>query len=100
MSKYQEKDDEYDYYRELYIKAIGTQQFPWVPAYYYYMQNIDRIDVMSFVDFQEDILAMSSLCQDTETAFEQVTQPIYDTLDHYFGLNQLISKDNKILKLI
>lgn len=97
---YKEKDDEFSYYRDLYIKCISTQKFPWEPAYYYYMQNIDRIDVMSIDDFQDELLTASSLYNDTQEAFKAVSQPIYATLDDYYEVQLLLAKDNKVIKLV
>lgn len=97
--RYQEKDSEYNYYRELYIEAISKQQFPWEPAYYYYMQNIDRIDVMSLEDFQEEMLTLSSVYDSTDAAFDNISAPIYETLDQYFNIAVLI-KNDKAVKLV
>ena len=97
---YQEKDDEYYHYRDLYIDAVSRAQFPWDAAYYYYMQNIDRIDVMSRDAFQDDLLTIHGLCDDEEDAYDKVSAPIYAALDNYFNIATLISKTNEVVKLV
>jgi hypothetical protein len=85
------KDEDYEHYRIEYLKSLKTAMFPWTPAYYYYMQNIDRIDVMGFKEFQQQIHALA------QQKGEEVSKTIYQFLDNYFEVNELIGKDNKTL---
>lgn len=96
---YLEKNEEFERYRRIYLACLSTQQFPWEPAYYYYMQNIDRIDVLAFEDFRDELLTASSLYDNTKEAFNMVSAPIYETLDSYFDVQQLIHND-KVIKLL
>lgn len=97
---YEQKDGDFEHHRNLYLACLLQKKFPWTPAYYYYMQNIDRIDVMSFADFQDDLLTISSMQGNIEEEFENVSSHIYQALDQYYMVQQLLTKDNQPIKLL
>lgn len=91
-----DEGDEYDFHRALYISNLTKGVFPWKAAYYYYCLHIDRIDIMSFHAFKETI-QLESLQADVK---DDVSGPIYIALDQYYTPVMLMSKDNKLLKVL
>ena len=94
------KDEEFDKYRKSYLDSISNSIFPWEAAYYYYTQNVNRIDIMGIHEFQESILEECAKCESAEAAYQIVTLPMYDILDRYYDIQVLVSEDNKAIKLV
>jgi hypothetical protein len=79
------KQQEYLEHRSTYIKNLSTGQFPWVPAYYFYLKNVNRIDVMGLHDFRDNL---SVLGRENPNIHDH----IYDQLDRYYNVVFLIDK--------
>lgn len=97
---YTTKDEEYNYYRELYISDMHRNRFPFEAAYYYYSQNINRIDMLTFEDFKDSLLSVSHACGGHMESFQTVSKPIYTVLDTYYNVTELLSQDNKLIMLV
>lgn len=95
----QEPTEEYQRYRALYIHCLNTEQFPWGPAYYYYVTTTKSIDIYPYEDFKNSILDKNAQCSTNEEAFLTVTQPMYDQLDEFFSPTILLDKHDQVLML-
>lgn len=94
-----EVEQDFEYYRDAYIVALLNGTFPWESAYFYYTEHIDRIDIMSFREFQEDISDKSEVASIAgKDPITEISLPIYDALEKYYEPNY-IEKDNKIVKI-
>ena len=89
--------EDYDTYRTLYIKHLNEATFPWRPAYYYYCETTDDIDMMSFAKFKEHVQLESLSAKDK---LKDVSEPIYDALDKYFNPVLLMTKDSELIRVI
>jgi len=88
-----DEEEEFEYYRDLYVKALNEKIFPWKSAYYYYETNIHAVDIMSFEEFRETV-QLESLSSD------DISGSIYAALDTYYVPTMLLAPDNKLLKMI
>tara|TARA_R110000772_G_scaffold94399_2_gene192262 strand:- start:223 stop:501 length:279 start_codon:yes stop_codon:yes gene_type:complete len=91
-----DEGNEFEFHRALYISNLTKGVFPWKAAYYYYCLHIDRIDIMSLAAFKESIQLESLQAEDKE----DISGPIYIALDKYYSPVMLMSKDNKLLKVL
>jgi hypothetical protein len=85
---------EHAMYRNKYLKHLSSGTFPWECAYYYYTCNINRIDIMSFREFKDDLTEISKLNH------KPIRDRIYDVLDSYFNVQFLISKTGREMTAI
>jgi hypothetical protein len=82
-------NNEFEEYRSRYLKHLNDGTFPWECAYYYYTCNINRIDIMSFKEFQDDLSMISKLNH------KSIRDRIYDVLDSYYNIQFLMSKTGR-----
>lgn len=91
------EEEGYDYFRKMYIENLKQQVFPWRPAYYYYCEHIDRIDIMSFTEFKQEINMQSLQAKDN---FNEISLPIYQQLDLYYNPIIVMDKQNNPIKIV
>lgn len=90
----------YDYYRQSYLVALANKVFPWEAAYYYYLQHIDRIDIMGFDEFKNTLIKENTFYDSPDEAYAAITKPIYESLDNYYSPVELLTADNKLIALV
>lgn len=89
------KDEEFETFRQIYINNLNNKEFPWEPSYYYYTMHIGRIDIMSFQDFKDNLLAKNSTYATDEERWKYMSEPMYEELDKYYEPKVEFSKDNE-----
>ncbi len=94
------RDSNYKTYQAQYNKNITGGTFPFACAYYFYTQNTQDIAMMDFDEFKVSLLEKSGTYRSEEESFKAISEPIYDQLDAYYEVQQLLDKNGKLLAII
>lgn len=96
-------ENEFEKYKNIYIGNIINQEEPIEPAYYFYCQHSQRIDLLSLKQFEKMFVAgcSPSYNQISQEVFEPEMdiEIIHQILVSYFDINFLFDKDNVLVKI-